>query len=262
MVQMPHEIVNFKVLQQLTFHHVSIKQWRETEALTHSTHPFLMRMAFYHVELPDNGTIPPGLSNYNFPLMNSLGFYHTPIQVFPSQIGNSWAYIPNIMMEYCNITMFPNYFFDTLSSDEYNYEISNYLYYYGYGFDRKLSLVGNALTNVPSEMFLSSKFQIIHLDLNPLQELPDSVLQKLYKSVTLTGTQLTKWPEKMEFSALSESLTKYYDASVVASNTPLCIERPTIFLYDPSMDEILYRRICFKENFKGYLDPLSLQRYT
>jgi hypothetical protein len=80
-----------------------------------------MRIPLHHVELPNkNGTTPPGLSNYNFPLMNSLGFYRTSMHVSPHEIGRSLANsnnIQNIMIEYCNITALHEYFFDITSSN-------------------------------------------------------------------------------------------------------------------------------------------------
>lgn len=195
------KIRKFSRLIVLTISFSNIVKWDSEASLTGTSHKHLRNLNFYGTNFT-NGVLPEGvLSSDPLTHLTQVNIVHANIERLPDDLNDKW---PNLAFFYCEMTKltdFPAVLTKMLRITD-------------------LSLVGNQIREIPSEIFASEEFFGLYLNANlELSELPTGVGLKLHVAFLageFYGTNLSALPEYVDNTFFQRG--GYF----LAGGTPLC----------------------------------------
>lgn len=195
-VEIPTRVQTFPKLVGFKIYNSTLVDWPSEAALTARHHRQIVFLFMIQVNMTQ---LPPGLLSDEFPKqLMDMEFSGTNLTSLPSDLDQIWPHGASVVFESSGLTSVPEAF--------KRLQVSYF------------SLVGNAITTLPEQVFTNPLAVTIWLNDNPIAELPrqlmpSSSIQVLHLSNTLLQT-LPSWIDAAFFS----------HAYVAAGGSPLCRE--------------------------------------
>lgn len=176
-LEIPPKLREFTHLHGIEIYNSTIVQWTEEAAIDSQHHP---HTRYALVASTNVISIPRGLYHSDLPpLFDRIGFIKTNLSVLPDTMNQIWHQRQwfSMAFSYSQLQSIPSSL--------------------GQLRVRQLALVGNAIEQLPSDLFATSLFEVLSLSDNPLQALPSQLgdtsrLSTFYAEDTLI-TGVPEW---------------------------------------------------------------------
>lgn len=202
-LEMPSMLRKSSLLKTLKLYNTTLAAWDDDAALTATDHPNLASLFFVRVNLPD-GELQPGLVSPDFPQsISSIYFCATNLRSLPTDLDTKWPSLSDLYLE--------------LSEFEETPVAATRLR------SRRLSLYGNPIRELPSELFEMESVDELYIGRTLITSLPAHVaaVSSSIAAIYMTNTQVSFFPEW--FDAL---VSRWSDESnwrpLKAGDTPYC----------------------------------------
>ncbi|KAL4156391.1 hypothetical protein PRNP1_005422 [Phytophthora ramorum] len=196
---MPDSISEFHGVRGIKVYNSTIVDWGSSAALTNANHPQIVSLYIVRASMA-SGLLPAGFQSFDFPQnLYDIEFCVTNLRALPDDLDSKWHFNADIQIEYSQLTMVP----PVLLRLEPKY----------------LALTGNAIAEVPPEIFEIPSLVSLGLGDTKLHELPRNVtnLSPAFEIVFIGGTNISFfWPWA---DASLERVTVW-----VATASPYCVD--------------------------------------
>lgn len=201
-LELSAKLKSFPRLIVLTVSFSNIVRWDSTASLTGASHPHLRNLNFYGTNFT-NGALPEGiLSSDPLSHLTQVNIVYANLERLPDDLDAKW---PNLAFFYCEMTQLTE-FPAVLTKSPAIVD---------------LSLVGNQIREIPSEIFANNNLYGLYLNANSdLSELPaggDQKLPEAFMAGEFYGTNLSTLPEYVDEAFFQRG--GYF----IAGGTPLCV---------------------------------------
>lgn len=193
---MPQAIRSFNNLLGLEVYNSTLVEWGVDAALSDDTHPNLIFLVMVYVNMTE---LPPGVVQTSFPArLGDIELSKTNLTSLPAVLSQAWSNVDLVYIEHSGLTEVPRELLEIPLLSE-------------------LSLIGNAITAVPSEFATSiqiDNFYSMALSMNPIESLPESLRTGLtfgFLSLELTN-----------MAALPSWAAERVSEAIYAYGSPLC----------------------------------------
>lgn len=203
----PESMGMFTNLMGLNLLNVTVVEWSDAAALTHTRFPNIRHLGLLFVDfslsLTDPTSIfPPGLRATDHPrLLRDVFMLECNLGGLPDDLDKTWPPLANVMLPVNGIEAFPPTLLHMTPM--------------------RIVLTANAIATVPIDVFALDSLVALELTANPIDALPDaaSPLFRVGQALThviLKDTNIAHLPAWMTTPAFLDQVT------VRAANTPLC----------------------------------------
>ncbi|KAL4171997.1 hypothetical protein KRP22_007173 [Phytophthora ramorum] len=176
-LEMPDSISEFHGVRGIKVYNSTIVDWGSSAALTNANHPQIVSLYIVRASMT-SGLLPAGFQSFHFPQnLYDIEFCVTNLRALPDDLDSKWHFNADIQIEYSQLTMVP----PVLLRLEPKY----------------LALTGNAIAEVPPEIFEIPSLVSLGLGDTKLHELPRNVtnLSPAFEIVFIGGTNISFfWP--------------------------------------------------------------------
>lgn len=195
-VEIPARVQTFPKLVGFKIYNSTLVDWPSEAALTGRHHRNIVFLFMIQVNMTQ---LPPGLLSSDFPQqLKDLEFSGTNLTSLPPDLDQIWPHGASVVFESSRLASMP----DTFKRLQVSY----------------FSLVGNAITTLPEQVFTNPLAVTIWLNDNPITELPGRLTpSSSIQVVHLTNTLLQTLPSWIDAAFFTH-------AYVAAGGTPLCRE--------------------------------------
>ncbi len=185
-LEMPTILQTFSNLVWLELYNVTLISWKETAALTASTHPRISRLFLIHVVLSE---FPQGLMSIDYPLtLIDIEFTHINLIELPVYLSQIWSVsINTLLFEHCGLT--------TLPTELAMIDVETF------------SIAGNMIQSIPPAFFQNRKYTEVSIANNPISSL----------QITSSMTIDTFHVEMTQINSIED-----IQGLVLAQGSPLC----------------------------------------